>query len=79
MRRIWLAALLALAGCANVNGPFAARPPQRVDDPCYTIPEQEARGRDRLALPMQAPEVMPPSYVPHNALDTPGPLGRAPY
>lgn len=64
MRRIILAALVAVAGCANTYGPFAARPPQRVDDPRLTIPEQEARGRDRLALPPDVPDVMPRSYTP---------------
>jgi len=64
MRRMILAATLTLAGCANLNGPFAARTPQRVDDPRLPIPEQEARGRDRLALPGDVPEVMPRSYVP---------------
>jgi hypothetical protein len=43
--------LLLLAGCQNVYGPFQSRPPMRVDDPHYSIPEQEMRGRDRLALP----------------------------
>lgn len=64
MRWITLAALLAVAGCANINGPFAPRPPQRVDDPRLPIPEQEMRGRDRLALPYNEPDAMPRSYVP---------------
>lgn len=64
MRRILLAAVLALGGCCNVNGPFAARPPQRVDDPRISIAEQEVRGRDRLPLPFEVPEAMPRSYTP---------------
>ncbi len=64
MRPVLLAALLALTGCANVYGPFAARPPQRVDDPRLAIPEQEMRGRDRLALPYDVPQAMPRAYVP---------------
>jgi hypothetical protein len=51
MRKIFcLSLLVLLAGCQNTYGPFA-RPPVRVDDPRYSIPEQESRGRDRLALP----------------------------
>jgi hypothetical protein len=67
MRRLVLAALLVLTGCANVNGPFVARLPQRVDEPCATISEQEKRGRDRLALPYNEPDAMPRSYVPSNS------------
>jgi hypothetical protein len=52
--------VLFLAGCANVNGPFAYRPPERVDDPRFTIAEQEARGRDRLSQPDPSPYVAPP-------------------
>jgi hypothetical protein len=51
MRKLLLVGVLLLAGCQNVAGPFAARPPQRVDDPHLSIPEQQYRGRDRLALP----------------------------
>jgi hypothetical protein len=51
MRKLLLVGVLVLAGCQNVAGPFAARPPQRVDDPHLSIPEQQYRGRDRLALP----------------------------
>jgi hypothetical protein len=54
MRKLILLGVLALAGCQNVAGPFAARPPQRPDDPSYSIPAQQARGRDRLALPDEA-------------------------
>jgi len=64
MRRTFLAATLALCGCCSVNGPFAARPPLRVDDPRYSIAEQESRGRDRLALPAESPDLMPRGYVP---------------
>jgi hypothetical protein len=64
MRWILLLAVLTLTGCANTYGPFAARPPQRVDDPCLPIPDQAFRGRDRLALPYDVPDAMPRSYVP---------------
>jgi hypothetical protein len=60
MRRIFLTGVLVLAGCQNVAGPFARRPPQRVDDPLLSINEQEMRGRDRLALPLESPNVAPP-------------------
>jgi len=62
MRRcLWIGVFL-LAGCANLNGPFSARPPQRVDDPRLTIQEQEVRGRDRLSQPEFSPNVAPPLY-----------------
>lgn len=51
MRKLFLLGVLCLAGCQSVVGPFGYRPPQRADDPNYSIPEQERRGRDRLALP----------------------------
>jgi len=51
MRKLFCLSLLLLAGCQNTVGPFQPRPPQRVDDPYYSIPEQQSRGRDRLALP----------------------------
>lgn len=78
MHRIILAGLVCLAGCQNVVGPFQARQPQRVDDPCLPIYEQQRRGRDRLALPEQnfgqnygdAP-VAPPTFI-----DRPGVHGR---
>jgi hypothetical protein len=40
MRRLYLVGFLLLAGCQNVVGPFEHRKP-----------EQQRRGRDRLALP----------------------------
>jgi hypothetical protein len=61
MHRIFLAGVLILAGCQNIVGPFARRPPQRVDDPLLSIYEQEVRGRDRLALPLESPNVAPPA------------------
>jgi hypothetical protein len=61
MRKVFLMALLALAGCQNTIGPFASRSPQRVDDPRISIPEQEYRGRDRWAIPQEAPAVGPSS------------------
>jgi len=51
MRKLFCLGLLLLTGCQNTAGPFQARPPLRVDDPRYSIAEQESRGRDRLALP----------------------------
>ena len=61
MRHILILGILCLAGCQNTVGPFAAREPQRVDDPRISIPEQEARGRDRWAIPEESPRVLPPS------------------
>lgn len=61
MRPIILLALLGLAGCANTVGPFAARSPERVDDPRLAISEQESRERDRYAIPQEGPGIAPPS------------------
>jgi hypothetical protein len=51
MRRFLIMALLLAAGCENLRGPFAPRSPARIDDPNLSIPEQQARGRDRIGLP----------------------------
>jgi hypothetical protein len=51
MRHILFLGIVCLAGCQSTIGPFAPRSPQRVDDPQYSIAEQESRGRDRFALP----------------------------
>ena len=61
MRRILILGILCLAGCQSTSGPFAPRSPQRVDDPRFTIPEQESRGRDRFAIPEESSRVAPPS------------------
>jgi hypothetical protein len=73
MRRlIGLGLLLLIAGCQGIDGPFAhKRNPERVDDPRLTIPEQERRGRDRLALPESDPNLVPRTYT-----ELPGPHGR---
>ena len=64
MHRLMMAGVLLLAGCGttNVRGPFA-RGPDRVDDPYYTIVEQERRGRERLSLPETSPSVGPPTLA----------------
>jgi hypothetical protein len=61
MRRVVLLAVLALAGCQNTIGPFAPREPERVDDPRFSIREQEIRGRERYAIPQESQQVAPPS------------------
>jgi hypothetical protein len=72
MRPVYLlGALLLLVGCQSVVGPFEHRKPERVDDPLLSIPEQERRGRDRLALPEQSKNVLPRTYS-----DFLGPNGR---
>lgn len=60
MRRLVILGVLCLAGCANVRGPFQAREPQRVDDPRYSIPEQERRARAQLPLPQESRTIAPP-------------------
>jgi hypothetical protein len=71
MRRLFLLVALFMAGCQNVIGPFEHRKPERVDDPCLTIPEQQREARARLPLPVETPAVAPPSGV-----MIPGPHGR---
>ena len=71
MHRIFLIALLCVAGCQNIRGPFAPRDPRPVDDPLLTIGEQQRRGRDRYAIPEPSPKLAPPTYI-----DQPGPTGR---
>ena len=62
MRKLILAGAVLLAGCQNIAGPFAARPPGRPDDPSYSIPQQQYRGRDRTPLPDETSGA-PPSGV----------------
>jgi hypothetical protein len=63
MRGILLAGLLVLGGCAGLQGPRAHLcKPQIVDDPRISIPEQQSRGRDRLALPEPSNDVAPRTY-----------------
>ena len=65
MRNILIAGiLLVLAGCENVVGPFRSKEPIRVDDPGYTIAEQQRWGRDRLALPDESRWTVPPTGLP---------------
>src|SRR5262245_55261396 len=59
MRRLAVLAILVLTGCQNVVGPLQPRRPMRVDDPLVSVPEQERRARDRLALPDESPGVAP--------------------
>lgn len=61
MRCLWILAILMLAGCQNTVGPFQARQPTRVDSPYITLSEQEARARNRWALPDESHKVAPPS------------------
>lgn len=51
MRKLIPLALLLLVGCQGTAGPFQPRGTGRVDDPRFSIAEQQSRGRDRLALP----------------------------
>ena len=62
MRRCLCFALVLLAGCQNLVGPFR-RPPTKVDDPRLSISEQEKLGRQFYALPDESPEVAPHSGI----------------
>jgi len=72
MRRLFLIGILfVLSGCRNIVGPLQPQQPQRVDDPLYTIGEQERRGRASLALPDESSKV-----APHSGAALPGTFGR---
>jgi hypothetical protein len=63
MRYILIAGILLLgAGCVNVDGPLKADT-MRVDDPRYTIGEQQRWGRSKLALPEESPWIVPPGQT----------------
>jgi hypothetical protein len=55
-----LAGCVFLAGCQGTVGPIRRTAlTDRVDNPCLTIPEQQQRVRDRLALPLDSPALGP--------------------
>lgn len=63
MHRNLLVAVLFLAGCQGVVGPIQRRfSPERIDDPCRSIDEQEKKGRERLALPERG-DVAPRTFA----------------
>jgi len=64
-RSLLVAGLLVVVGCQGTTGPVQRReqPPTRIDDPRLTIPEQEQRGRDQLALPERSPDIGPRTYA----------------
>jgi hypothetical protein len=62
MRRLFLLGFVILAGCQNFAGPFTRTDTNtRADDPYYSIPEQESRGRSRFALPDPGGNPSPPT------------------
>ena len=61
MRNMLMVGILLLTGCQNITGPFKPRAPERVDDPRFSIREQEARGRDRYAIPDESTLIAPRS------------------
>ena len=61
MRSLLLLGVLLTAGCRNVDGPLSRSQGERVDDPRYSIQEQERRGRANLALPDESRLVGPSS------------------
>jgi hypothetical protein len=64
MRRLLLAALTLLGGCVGLEGPRQHRYKLEVlSGPGLSIPEQEVRGRDRLALPEPSNDVAPRTYA----------------
>jgi hypothetical protein len=79
MRRLTLCLLLLLVGCQNTSGPFAKKP-GRADDPFYSIPEQEKRGRSQYTYPEDRYGPDPVSFsgglLPPTFSDRPSPTGR---
>lgn len=75
MCRKWLllvaAAVSIGCGCTRFAGPLAVRRLGRADAPGYTIPEQEARGRERLAVTEDDWRIGPKAYI-----DRVSPTGR---
>ena len=64
MYRLLLVGLLVLGGCADLVGPRKrAVNREKVDVPYLPIPEQEYRGRDRLAFPMEGHYNLPRTYA----------------
>ena len=60
MRRTLLTGLVLLAGCQSTVGPARrACLTDKIDSPCLSIPEQQQRARDRLALPLDSPALGP--------------------
>jgi hypothetical protein len=60
MHRNLFAGLVLLAGCQGTVGPAQrACQTDRIDNPCLTVPEQQQRFRDRLALPLESPALGP--------------------
>jgi hypothetical protein len=59
--RVFLVALLLLgAGCQGLVGPRQRREQGVwIDDPRLSIPEQQQRKRDQLALPENSPQITP--------------------
>jgi len=51
MRRLLLLGVLLLTGCSTTDGPFRRNRSERVDDPYYSVQEQQRRGRAGLSLP----------------------------
>ena len=63
MRRLMLCGLLVLAGCEGVIGPRQrACLPGKIDEPWLSLDEQNARMRDRVAVPLNSPTIGPRTY-----------------
>lgn len=73
MRRFVAPVLFVVAciGCNRFAGPLEVRHMDRADAPGYTIPEQEQRGRERLAISEDDIRIGPKGYI-----DRPSPTGR---
>jgi hypothetical protein len=79
MRCIVLVGLVVLGGCQGIDGPRAhLAKPEVLAGPGLTIREQEARGRDRLALPESSRDLGVMSVAPPTYAENPAYWGRQP-
>ena len=64
MRQLFLCGLLVMTGCQGVVGP-RQRPclSGAIDDPWLTPDEQQARLRDRLAIPLNSWTIGPRTFA----------------
>ena len=72
MQRLFLAGLVALAGCQGTVGPVQRRCiNEPIDGPCLSPDEQKQRVADELALPKASPAYGPRTYADNPALRGP--------
>lgn len=63
VRILLLVAILTMSGCQSSGGGLGYPPPGRADDPRYSIAEQHARGRERLAIAEDRTGLAPDVFI----------------